>query len=345
MKKHHILIAALFILSFVVVYAFFRFISVREQQLSGSPANNIPPPRVISLTPTPTLVPIPLPATSITQTPVYVIAQQERPAPTIPIYTVSSPAPSEIGSRLASVLPGLPSAPQSIQTPKGTFVSWSGADASLTVGSNPVVISYAATFSFPLSRQRHADTDVDSAARAFLQSNNLIPEGTRLSDPAYRYLRPTETDPYEVRASEATVTEVSYDLLIGENIYTTGNAFIHPVTLWFDSNLRILRLSAVAFSIQPATVSKAVLTANEAQEQLNQNKGVLLSFAAQSQVNRIQPQPYTVETVGVERLSLGYYHAPSQQELVPVYIAFGASRDQITGEVVRSVSLVRASAE
>lgn len=219
--------------------------------------------------------------------------------------------------------------PTVAQLADGTLYIFSQGEVSLSVGLDPVTISYSAYPKVGLTTLSSPDTFYSQQANQFIQKNKLLPPGATLSSPTIEYLAPRGNDPNYTTRDKATSIKISYRLLLsGRPLYThqSGNS---TISITYDSTNTLEDFTGFYFSgIVDTKKTTNVLSQTEAVSRLQTNQGVLAWIEAKEDVNKEGASTYSFSAVDIKKISLGYYYTPRQPLLAPVYVFDGNTTDQ-----------------
>ncbi len=232
--------------------------------------------------------------------------------------------------------------PVKTQLTEGALYVFSSGEKSLSVGLDPIVVSYRVYPKNNLSPLLFTDNEMVQLAENFIQKNNILPRGTTLSSPTISYLSPKKSDPNHTSRDKATTIRISYDILFSGHIVTTKNLGEPGLSITIDSTKEIVGFTGLYFpALSSGGQTLSVVSPSEAVVRLQTGNGVLASVSSIEDINKEDPPRYVFSAISVAGVTLGYYYTSKQPILAPVYLYKGEARDK-KNRAVNTVSIVSA---
>ncbi|MCL4360432.1 hypothetical protein M1555_04255 [Patescibacteria group bacterium] len=334
MKRRHIVVLfALFIVSLFSAYLW------RTQKRPPPPqpiggarsAVPIPPP---SFPPVPTI-----------EQPAYVVPTEAAFPGSLPAYVRTSSfsdntPPSSVAARL-----GFSGTPKTLATSRGSVYLWTNGAASFTIGGNPADFDYQSGE----NAGRQITTITPEGARAmleaFLKKAGLTGPETGFSLTAIHYFDPKSPGGANeiFDASRATLALFVFDYTLGGRPLYGGIPGTGGISIRINGTGSVVSVSGYWYPGLKKEGSFPIISSAAAVARLIAHSGVLLDVSSTNKTNE-EPETFSLATTTITKTELGYYASQGESRLSPIFVFFGKSNNDNTGNPVTTVSVVSAVA-
>lgn len=262
----------------------------------------------------------------------------------VQLYQTGGPA-ANYSSKFSGVAEGLgfTGDPKIIVISRGNFSIWNKGSASLSLGGDPLEVSYGSGLT-PAGTVSLSQDAIDRAARAFIQKAGVVSPGITLEKKSFDYFSPKgsllnpQADP-----SKATLVQINYRYLLDNRPLYTRQANTPSFSVGINSLGQVVSLSGYWFlGITRGAGTVDLLNYQAALSKLTGGQGSLVSLSSAQNFNSEGVPQYSLSSSAIREVVLGYYYSANQGVLTPVYVFNGSGLDNVTGFSVDTVTLVSA---
>ncbi len=238
---------------------------------------------------------------------------------------------------------GLRNQPAEIKGSRGTLYTWQQNGETLTVGGEPLEVSYT----FYRSSQTPIGTQTinsDAVAEQFKNRIGLTMPVVLLVKKATALYEPTQAGAKETTNTQvATTQRTDYNYKIdGYPIYTRYPS-IPALSIQTNGDRALEQFNAYWYAGIKKTESIApIISYEEATQRLLSGEGALLAFNPKDPPLTDIPQKISVQTSAITRAELAYYYTPGNTILAPVFVFYGQGVDTKTNKAVDTLTIVSA---
>jgi hypothetical protein len=279
-----------------------------------------------------------------------------RPQPNYAVPPVDQPFPSSVRTVVYSHLPitnqqaatmanalGVSSQPVEIPGNRGTLYSWSNNGQTLTIGGDPVEISYTfyQSSTTPIGSQ---NIDSDALIAGFRQRIGHTMPGVELKKIKTTLYESTGFGPKETTNTQAATTlRADYSFTIDNYPIYTRYPSAPALSVQINGNRNLEQFNTYWYKgIQKTHSVTPIITYEEAVQRLLGGEGALLAVNTQDPPLTDIPQKFSVQTSTISRVELAYYYTPGNTILAPVFVFNGQGVDTEKNVPVETLTVVSA---
>lgn len=257
-------------------------------------------------------------------------------------YTYSNPPANEINSKIARSL-GFTSQPTTYQDIAGDIQVWVDGNNSLSLQGSPPSLAYTTNVTgistLPQNFLAEAEPRIKDFAENILDIRSL---GYIVEIEEVLYFTIDDDEPAYVEDPQAAFFAEIF------LIYTLPEGPVYPDSaaywgkIWINSRLEIVR----AHLLFPPTVQKAqgaisTLSYEDAVMRLNNNQGLLVSYAAENPTVK-GFEEIALRVSVIESADLGYYYTRNNAEFMPIYRFKGKAESTNSTKPISTYTIVSA---
>jgi len=223
---------------------------------------------------------------------------------------------------------------------QGNFYNWTAGDRYLSIGGKPAVISFGlSSFNFSTSSAVLAPKLASQEAEKILKERGLVKPNIDLANPSFSYFRVEKQSLVETKNSqEAQVIKVSFNYQLDSLPFLGSAPSASPISLFLGPNGELVRL---IYTKYPEELTKAqevaLLSAEQALENLKNQKGTIVYSLAEEDINSEVSPVYQLSRANLTRVFLAYYYPSSPEtQILPIFVFEGEAPDQ-SGKMVKII--------
>ncbi len=261
----------------------------------------------------------------------------------VPYYTITRVRNFETERDRLFALYNITSAPNTIVGSKGRYASFLQGTKSGTLSESPLTFTYRSVVTSNKFVTNNAEQHV-AATISMLADLSVLPPPFTATMSAQRFFAFTDPHPRELGSAQgAVITQLDFVAMVGSIPLYINDADSPAFSASFNGDNALTELRAIILpDITKDDKNLSIISYKEALERLKNNAGIFSSVSLTRTGEKEFMTGAPPSTITVQNVSLGFFYAPNQEFLVPVFVFTGVAAEPNEKAVLRTTTVVSA---